>query len=325
MCASGTKWLARPYDPGVSEGTLDYPAILAEIAERVRPLVGQGAVAAYIPELAKVPLERWGIAVATLDGQVVQAGDAAQPFSIQSVSKVFSLTLAIRLIGDALWRRVGREPSGSAFNSLVQLEHEAGIPRNPLINAGALVVTDVIRSHTPDAAGAVLELIHEAAGDTAARFDEAVAGSESETGHRNRALAHFMKSFGNLHNDVDEVLEAYFHHCSISMSCADLARAALFLANRGRSPWSGEVVLPPDRTKYVNALMLTCGTYDAAGEFAFRVGLPAKSGVGGGLLAIMPGRFAACAWSPGLDAAGNSVAAAKSIELLAQATGLSVF
>jgi glutaminase len=304
---------------------LDYPAILEEIAEQVRPFVGRGAVANYIPELAKVSPERWGLAVATPDGQVFQVGDAEEAFSIQSVSKVFSLTCAIQFVGPALWKRVGREPSGDPFNSLVQLESEAGIPRNPFINAGALVVTDVIRSHTEDAASCVLSMIHRSAGSEAARFDTAVACSEAETGHRNRALGHFIKSFGNLHNDVDEVLDAYFHHCSISMSCVELAKAALFLANRGRSPFSGEELLSPDRTKYVNALMLTCGTYDAAGDFAFRVGLPAKSGVGGGLLAVMPGGFAACAWSPGLDAAGNSVAGAKSLELLAQATGLSVF
>ncbi|MCA8921129.1 MAG: glutaminase [Planctomycetes bacterium] len=303
----------------------DYPAILAEIQAQVRPYVGQGAVADYIPELAKAPLDRWGLAVATLDGRVYTAGEAEEAFSIQSISKLFSLTLALQLVGPTLWERVGREPSGDPFNSLVQLEHEAGVPRNPFINAGALVVTDVIRSHVPDAAQAVLDLIHRAAGDEAARFDGAVAQSERETGHRNRAVAHFMKSFGRLRNDVDEVLDAYFHHCSISMSCADLARASLFLANRGRSPYTDEQLLPAEWTKYVNALMLTCGTYDAAGDFAFRVGLPTKSGVGGGLLAVMPQGFAACAWSPGLDRVGNSIAGAKALELLAQATGLSIF
>ena len=265
------------------------------------------------------------LAVATLDGRVYTAGEAEEAFSIQSISKLFSLTLALQLVGPTLWERVGREPSGDPFNSLVQLEHEAGVPRNPFINAGALVVTDVIRSHVPDAAQAVLDLIHRAAGDEAARFDGAVAQSERETGHRNRAVAHFMKSFGRLRNDVDEVLDAYFHHCSISMSCADLARASLFLANRGRSPYTDEQLLPAEWTKYVNALMLTCGTYDAAGDFAFRVGLPTKSGVGGGLLAVMPQGFAACAWSPGLDRVGNSIAGAKALELLAQATGLSIF
>ncbi|MEZ6186633.1 MAG: glutaminase [Planctomycetota bacterium] len=309
----------------MSDALPDYPRILRELAVEVEPFVGRGEVAAYIPELAKADPNRWGIAVATLDGQVYQAGEADARFSIQSVSKLFSLSLAIQLQGDALWTRVGREPSGDPFNSLVQLEYEAGIPRNPFINAGALVITDVIRSHLPDAARAVLDLIHRAAGDDAARFDEAVARSESETGHRNRALGHFMKSFGNLHHDVEEVLDAYFHHCSITMSCVDLARAALFLANRGRSPYTDAEVLSPHDTKYVNSLMLTCGTYDAAGDFAFRVGLPAKSGVGGGLLAVMPGAFAACAWSPGLDKGGNSIAGAKALELLARATGLSVF
>lgn len=304
---------------------LDYPAILAEIEAQVRPFVGRGQVATYIPELAKVSRKHWGLAVATLDGQIHTVGDAHVPFSIQSVSKVFSLALAIRLIGPALWKRVGREPSGDPFNSLIQLEREEGIPRNPLINAGAIVVADVIRGHHPDPAQAVLNLIREAAGDDAARFDNSVAASETKKGHRNRATAHFIKSFGNLEHEVDEVLSAYFHHCSISMSCADLARASLFLANHGLSPYTGAKILSPHRTKYINALMLTCGTYDAAGEFAFRVGLPAKSGVGGGLLAVMPGAFSACVWSPGLDPGGNSVAGVKALELLAKATGLSIF
>ena len=252
----------------------DYATILARIAEEVRPFVGRGSVADYIPELAKVDLNQWGLAVATLDGQVFTAGQAETPFSIQSVSKLFSLTRAYELIGAALWQRVGREPSGNAFNSLVQLENEAGIPRNPFINAGALVITDVIRTHEADAAQAVLDLIHRASGSPAACFDRAVARSESETGHRNRAMAHFMKSFGNLDNDVTDVVEAYFHHCSISMSCVELAKAALFLANDGLSPYSQQAILSEQKSKRVNALLVTCGTYDAAGDFAFRVGLP---------------------------------------------------
>jgi glutaminase len=303
---------------------MDYSSLLSGIAADLQPLLGAGTVAGYIPPLRTVDPLQFGIALLTCDGELHLAGDADTRFSIQSISKVFSLTLAMQHAGDALWTRVGREPSGTRFNSLVQLEHERGIPRNPFINAGALVVTDAILDSLQDAKSTLLTLVRQLSGAADAGFDLNVAGAERDTGHTNRAMAWFIKSFGNLRGDPDAVLDAYFHHCAIALSCRELARAGIYLANGGCT-LEGACMLSPQQTKRINSLMLTCGAYDAVGDFAFRVGLPAKSGVGGGILAVLPGQFSVCAWSPGLDPAGNSVLAAKALELLTERSGLSVF
>lgn len=303
---------------------MDYARILREIEEEVRPLVGQGRAAEYIPPLADVPRDRFGMVVRTVEGELFAVGDAAERFSIQSIAKVFGLTLAMRLEEDAVWERVGREPSGSAFNSLVQLEVERGIPRNPFINAGALVVLDLILSHQPDGGDLVLDFVRRAAAEGSVGYDLAVAEAERSTGHRNRALAHFLKSFGNLRNDPGRVLDAYFLLCSLSMSCAELAAAFQYLATGGLSA-AGERVATARQVKRVNAVMLTCGVYDEAGDYAYRVGLPAKSGVGGGVVAVMPGRFVAAVWSPCLSEKGNSLAGTMALELLTTKTALSIF
>ncbi len=303
---------------------MDYQQVLAEIREEVQPLIGRGRIADYIPPLARVPLDRFAMVVQTVGNEVFAAGDTGERFSIQSIAKVFSLTLAMRLEGDAIWKRVGREPSGTAFNSLVQLEVEQGIPRNPFINAGALVILDSILGHDPDGEDPVLEFVRLAASNPAIGYDLAVAEAERAVAHRNRALAHFLKSFGNLHNDADRVLDAYFRLCSISMTCGELASSFLYLANGGRSP-AGEEVATPRQVKRVNAVMLTCGVYDEAGDYAYRVGLPAKSGVGGGVVGVLPGRFVASVWSPGLSDKGNSLAGTMALELLTTKTALSIF
>ncbi len=299
--------------------------ILEEIQAEVQPLLHQGQVASYIPELAAVPADKFGMALRTVEGAAYAVGDAAERFSIQSISKIFTLTMAMQLAGDALWQRVGREPSGNPFNSLVQLEYENGKPRNPFINAGALVVTDVILSHLDDATTTVRNIVRALCGKTDVDFDLTVARSEQTTGHRNKAMAHFLKSFNNLDNEPERVLDAYFHHCSLIMSCLELCEAVLFLANNGIAPLSGDMVMTSSQVKYVNSLLLTSGTYDAVGDFAYRVGLPGKSGVGGGITAIMPGHFSVCVWSPGLDLSGNSLAGTKALELFTTKTGISVF
>lgn len=303
----------------------DYADLLGRIHRELEPRIGEGQVAAYIPELARVPADRFGMALVTADGRLFTVGDAREKFSIQSVSKVFALALAIQLVGEALWARCGREPSGNPFNSLVQLERESGIPRNPFINAGALVVTDIILERLKEARESVLSFLRALSGSADVHFDLKVAASEAATGHRNAAMAHFMKSFGNLRNPAAEVLDAYFHHCSIAMDCVQLAKACQFLANQGQLPATGETVTTPAQTKHLNALMLTCGTYDAVGDFAYRVGLPAKSGVGGGIVAAMPRRFSVCVWAPGLDAQGNSLLGAQALELLTTYSGVSIF
>ena len=242
---------------------------------------GRGQVADYIPALASVDPDAFGMAMATFDGEIYGVGQVERPFSIQSVSKLFALALLLAEIGDRVWQGVGREPSGSPFNSLVQLESERGIPRNPFINAGALVVTDRLLSATGDAAGAVREFLRTESGNPKLDTDRVVARSEAEQGHRNAALAHFIASYGNLQNPVDWVLDHYYAHCAIEASCRDLALAGLFLSKHGLRA-DGRRLLGRTDAKRMNAVMLTCGTYDAAGEFAYRVGLPAKSGVGGG-------------------------------------------
>ncbi|MEX2480971.1 MAG: glutaminase [Gammaproteobacteria bacterium] len=304
---------------------MDYQGIIDAIQQELIPELDHGRVASYIPELARVSPRHFAMAVRTPDGRIFTTGEADAKFSIQSISKLFSLTLALQLEGEALWKRIGREPSGNPFNSLVQLEHEHGIPRNPFINAGALVVTDIILSHLHDARTTVLEFVRALAGDPDIAFDFAVAESERGSGHRNAAMAHFLKSFGNLYNDPARVLDAYFHHCAIAMSCVDLVNACAFLANDGRLPRTGEAVVHQTQAKFINSIMLTCGTYDAAGDFAYRVGLPGKSGVGGGIVCTMPRHFTVCVWAPGLDANGNSHAGMLALECFTTRTGISIF
>ncbi|MBS7538529.1 glutaminase [Ancylobacter lacus] len=305
----------------------DIVEVVQEIAEEMRQRPDRGEVATYIPELAGVDPNQFGLAVIDTEGHVAAAGDCDVPFSIQSVSKVFTLTLALGKVGDRLWSRVGREPSGSAFNSIVQLEYEHGIPRNPFINAGAIAVTDVILSgHKPrEALGEILRFMRFLADDPAIAIDEAVAASEQRTGFRNAALANYMKSYGVLENPVDYTLGVYFHHCALAMSCRQLAMAGRFLAQRGKHPVTGLSVVQPERARRINAVMLTCGHYDGSGEFAYRVGLPGKSGVGGGILAIAPGKASIAVWSPGLDASGNSHLGRIALEALTRRMGWSIF
>jgi glutaminase len=291
------------------------------------PRLGEGRVADYIPELAKVDPKQFGLTIATVDGKVHSVGDTAVPFSIQSISKMFMLTLALGKVGEQLWKRVGREPSGSAFNSIVQLEQESGIPRNPFINAGAIAVTDVVMSgHAPrEAIGELLRFVRYLADDDSVTIDSRVAKSETQTGFRNSALANFMKSYGNLDHPVEHVLGVYFHQCALSMTTEQLAKAGLFLAARGSNPVAGLSVVSPKRARRINALMLTCGHYDGSGDFAYHVGLPGKSGVGGGIFAVAPGIASMAVWSPGLNKVGNSQLGAVALEMLAARTGWSVF
>ncbi|MEI5679718.1 MULTISPECIES: glutaminase [unclassified Mesorhizobium] len=299
------------------------PALAAEMAERG----DRGEVATYIPQLGKIDPKRFGIAVALTDGRVVTAGDADEAFSIQSISKIFTLTLALGKVGDALWRRVGREPSGNPFNSIVQLERELGIPRNPFINAGAIVVTDVLLAdHQPrEAIGEILRFIQFLTDDDTIIIDRDVAASERATGFRNFALANYMRSFGNLSHEPEMALGVYFHHCAIAMSARQLALAGRFLSHGGLNPATGHSVVSAERARRILALMLTCGHYDGSGDFAFRVGIPGKSGVGGGILGIVPGVASMAVWSPGLNENGNSKLGSIALEKLAKIMNWSIF
>jgi glutaminase len=306
----------------------DFAAALQETVAELTPQLATGElagkVATYIPALARVNPVQLGMALETVAGESAVAGDAQTPFSIQSVSKVIGLTLALQAMGTELWSHIGREPSGDPFNSLIQLEHEQGKPRNPFINAGAIAVADQLVSHYADPKAALLALTSQLCGQPVA-FDAEVAESERQTGFRNAALANFMKSFGRLHNPVERVLDLYFHQCALALSCDQLARCLSYLANQGIHPGSSQQVVTAGQARRINALMLTCGTYDAAGEFAFQIGLPCKSGVGGGIVAVVPGHLTLCVWSPALDDTGNSVAGRKALELFVSKTGLSVF
>ena len=307
--------------------TSDLQPILDDIAGRMAAATDRGRVAGYIPELADVDPGQFGIAVATAGGALLTAGDAGTPFSIQSVSKVFTLALALERVGDDLWRRVGREPSGDPFNSIVQLEHEQGVPRNPFINAGALVVSDLLLAGRDPGSCVddILDFVRRLAEDEDIHVDAAVARSEADTGFRNVALANFIRAYKNLSSPPQRTCEVYFSHCAIAMSCRQLAMAGRFLANAGSLTPGGTCIVSPERARRINALMLTCGHYDGSGDFAFRVGLPGKSGVGGGILAVAPGQAAIAAWSPGLNDVGNSRLASDALETLAARTGWSVF
>ncbi len=301
--------------------------LVEDIHRDIKARVERGKVASYIPQLAAVDPAHFGIAITTIDRRQYVAGDAEVPFSIQSISKVFTLTMALGTVGDRLWNRVGREPSGTAFNSIMQLEREQGKPRNPFINAGAIVVADtLLANHQPkEVIGEIVQFVRFLAGDESIVIDQKVAKSEAETGFRNIALAQFMRSFGKLDHAAEQVLGVYFHHCALSMSCRQLSRAGLFLAAGGRNPVTNRTVVAPERARRINALMLMCGHYDGSGDFAYRVGLPGKSGVGGGILVVAPGRASVAVWSPGLNENGNSLLGSHALEVLAQRTGWSIF
>lgn len=313
--------------PAGAFGLADLEVLAADIAVHMADEKDRGQVANYIPELAKVDPNQFGIAIALPDGRMAAAGDAATLFSIQSISKVFTLCLALGKVGDSLWNRVGREPSGNPFNSIIQLEADDGIPRNPLINAGAIVISDILLAgHEPrEVIGEIVRFMRAVTDDGEIMVDPEVARSEERTGYRNVALANFMRAAGNIHHDPELALGVYYHHCAVAMSCRHLAMAGRFLAFGGRLGSDGAQIISPARARRLNALMLTCGHYDGSGDFAYRVGLPGKSGVGGGILAIAPGIASVAVWSPGLNAVGNSELGTRALKILADRTGWSIF
>lgn len=304
---------------------INYQKIFREIADELQNIDDLGKVATYIPELRDVDPSKLGAHLTTVDSDNFYFGDSNEKFSIQSIAKVLSLTLALKMIGEKVWERVGVEPSGSAFNSLVQLEYEKGFPRNPLINAGAIVVCDILIDCLANPKIDLLEFIRSITGNSSINYNDTMAESEKRTGYRNYSLVNLMKDFGNIHNDIDSVLDFYFNLCSIEMTCKDLAQTFLFLATGGVSPITHEEIVTPRQAKRINSIMQMCGFYDEAGEFAFRTGLPGKSGVGGGIIAIHPGKFSIAVWSPKLNKKGNSYKGMKLIELVTTKTQSSIF
>ncbi len=307
---------------------MNYQKILEEIEQEISPLFGQGKVANYIPALAEVNPKQFAMSLTLLDGTKYDIGSVTTKFSIQSISKVFALTLALEYYGKELYTRVGVEPSGDPFNSLIQLEYENGIPRNPFINAGAIVIVDALLNGNDSVDiifETILQFVQDIADNDSIESDPIVSKSEMISGYRNLALASLMKSFDNLHHHPISVLETYFRQCSITMSTKELSRAMLYLANGGTDPVTNKQITTAHRAKRINAIMLTCGHYDASGDFAFNVGLPGKSGVGGGIVAVVPGIMGICVYAPELNSSGNSLIGTKALELFTTKTGLSIF
>ena len=305
---------------------MNYQKILEEIEEEIQAFFQEGKVADYIPALAKVNPNQFAMSIELFDGSSFNIGNTDEKFSIQSISKVFTFTLALKHYGKELYKRVGHEPSGDPFNSLVQLEYENGIPRNPFINAGAIVTSDSLVSiYKEKTFETILNFIKEVSNDKTITYDKEIFNSELSHGFRNFALINMIKSYNNIYNEIDDVIGTYFKQCSIMMNTNQLAKSMLFLANHGINPLTNRVNISESRAKRISSLMLTCGHYDASGDFAYKVGLPGKSGVGGGIVAIVPKKMAICVYSPKLNNQGNSLIGTKALELFTTKTGLSIF
>lgn len=304
---------------------MNYTNILQEIYQEIQPYATMGAPASYIPELQRVNPDRYGICLYTIDRKEHAMGDCDERFSIQSISKVLSLAMGFSRMGDRLWKRIGVEPSGNAFNSIIQLEMEKGIPRNPLINAGALVMTDILLSILSNPEEEYLAFVRQLCGCKDIEYNESMATSERETGFLNAAIVNMLKYYGNIENDVERVLSFYFRQCSVEMNCRELSRIFLPFADHTHPFCFGDTSLTTSQVKRINAIMQTCGFYDEAGEFSYLVGLPGKSGVGGGIAAICPRKYSVAVWSPRLNAKGNSVMGMKALELLTTKTAISIF
>lgn len=297
---------------------------MEDIYQEILPFASKGKQADYIPALAKVNPDQFGMCLETVSGEVYPFRQADTRFSIQSITKVFALAMSLSLKGEALWKRVGKEPSGTSFNSLVQLEVEKGIPRNPFINAGAIVIADILMTELDDPEKEFLDFIRALAGNDAIDYNMEVSLSEREKGYLNAAIANMLKYHGTIENDIEDVLMFYFKMCSVEMSCRELAQAFLAFTNHSTFEYAG-YTLSRSRIKRLNAVMQTCGFYDEAGEFSYLVGLPGKSGVGGGIVAVCPHRYAVSVWSPRLNSKGNSVLGMKALELLTTYTEESIF
>lgn len=304
---------------------MNYTQILQEIYQEIQSYAQTGEPASYIPELQKVNPNRYGICLHTLNGKEYVMGDSDERFSIQSISKVFSLAMGFSRLGNDIWKRIGVEPSGNAFNSIFQLEMEKGIPRNPLINAGALVMTDILLSSLAYPEKEYLAFVRELCGCQDIQYNESMAASERDNGYLNAAIVNMLKYYGNIENDVERVLRFYFRQCSVGMNCRELSRAFLPFADHTRPFCFGDISLTISQVKRINAIMQTCGFYDEAGEFSYLVGLPGKSGVGGGIAAICPRQYSVAVWSPRLNPKGNSVMGMKALELLTTKTAISIF
>jgi glutaminase len=284
-----------------------------------------GRIADYIPELTNADPDWFGIAIVTVDGEVFGVGDDEQPFTIQSLSKPFTYALALQDRGrDEVMRRVGVEPTGDSFDSIIKLDYY-NRPHNPMINSGAIAAVGMVNGSNPDERFARILDTHARCMGRTPSVNEAVYQSECTTGHRNRAMAHLMLNFGVLEGDVEDVLRIYFRQCSIEVTTRDMAVMAATLANKGVNPITGERAIEEKYIRDTLTVMHTCGMYNYAGEWAYTVGLPAKSGVSGGVIAVLPGQFGMCVFSPPVDERGNSVRGIHVCEDLSRSTGMHIF
>lgn len=304
---------------------MNYQLLLENIYNEVKSIENTGKVADYIPELAKVSPDKFGISLVDSSGNIFEIGDTSETFSIQSISKVLTTAIIFAKKGNDLWKRVGFEPSGNAFNSLIQLEYEKGIPRNPFINAGSLVIADLMLDHFDNPKEYFLNFVRTLAENPNIQSNEKVAKSEVESGFRNAALVNFIKSFDNIKNSPEDVLDFYYFQCAIEMTTTDLSKCFRVFASEGLIPNTEDLFLTKSQCKRMNALMQMCGFYDQAGEFTFKVGLPGKSGVGGGVVALLPNQFTVTVWSPKLNKKGNSFYGLEVLERLTTETGTSIF
>ena len=303
----------------------NYKDIIETAYKLSNSLEDKGKIATYIPELANVNPSKFGVHMTKINGTNFGIGNHLEKFSIQSIAKVLSLTLAYKILGEKIWSRIDVEPSGTKFDSLLLLENYKGIPRNPFVNSGAIVICDILISHLDNARGEFLEFVRDLSGISDLNYSDKIADSEKATGYRNVALCNFIKSFGNIKNEPAVVLDFYFDMCSIEMTCQQLSQTFTFLANGGRKLGDGKKIISKSKCKRINALMLTCGFYDESGEFAFKVGLPGKSGVGGGIVALYPHNYTIAVWSPKLNANGNSFKGMKLLEEVTTHSELSIF
>lgn len=304
---------------------MNYQKIIDDLHQQYNSENNKGKVASYIPELKKIDTKKFGINLFTLTNQSFGAGDYQEKFSIQSISKVFALTLTLKEVGEKIWKRIGIEPSGDPFNSLVQLEFEKGIPRNPFINSGALVICDILISKLKSPKSDFLNFVRKLANTKDIYFNEKIVASEKKHGFTNAAHVNLMKSFGNIKNEIDVVLDFYYHMCSMEMTCEELSKSFLLFANDGILPYNNERIISLSVSKRINATMQLCGLYDEAGQFAFKVGLPGKSGVGGGIVAVHPDLYCITTWSPKLNKKGNSYLGFKALEAFTTITEASIF
>jgi glutaminase len=301
---------------------------LTRFVEEARQYARYGKVADYIPALGKADPNDLSVAICAPDGTVIDAGDTTHKVTLQSISKIIALALVLMDRGEQeVFKKVGMEPTGDPFNSIAKLEEvQPAKPLNPMINAGALAVTHMIAgASVEERFERLLQFVRKLAGNPTISYSEEVAQSEFETAFLNRSLCYFLKQHDIINEDVEELMDLYTKQCAIEMTCIDLARIGLVFAMDGRDPFTDEQIMPLDVARICKTFMVTCGMYNASGEFAIKIGIPAKSGVSGGILAAVPGRFGIGIFGPALDEKGNSITGMKLLELLSKTYSLSIF